>query len=388
MFPRKASGIRLNSMIAAFHRAEAIVDLDRITANVAHLKEIAGVDLMAVVKADAYGHGLVPVARAALKGGATYLGVALLEEAIALRDAGITAPILAWLVPPGSDFSTAVDRDIELAAASIIALQEIGAVKSAKRPRVHLEVDTGMTRGGFLSEWGKLDADHVANVDIVGIFSHFARADEPGEEQNYRQRQRFTEMVATLESFGYRNIIRHLSNSAATIKDSQSKFDMVRTGISIYGLTPDVNTLGSSDSLGLHAAMTVRAKLHLVKDVPAGSPVGYGATAITERDTKLGVVAMGYADGIPRVAQGAGIFFQGERAPIIGRVSMDQFVVDLGANSRAISGDWVEIFGDGATGGYTAEDWGKASGSINYEIVTRIGPRVPRIYRSGSPTTE
>jgi alanine racemase len=375
-------------MIAAFHRAEAIVDLDRITANVAHLKEIAGVDLMAVVKADAYGHGLVPVARAALKGGATYLGVALLEEAIALRDAGITAPILAWLVPPGSDFSTAVDRDIELAAASIIALQEIGAVKSAKRPRVHLEVDTGMTRGGFLSEWGKLDADHVANVDIVGIFSHFARADEPGEEQNYRQRQRFTEMVATLESFGYRNIIRHLSNSAATIKDSQSKFDMVRTGISIYGLTPDVNTLGSSDSLGLHAAMTVRAKLHLVKDVPAGSPVGYGATAITERDTKLGVVAMGYADGIPRVAQGAGIFFQGERAPIIGRVSMDQFVVDLGANSRAISGDWVEIFGDGATGGYTAEDWGKASGSINYEIVTRIGPRVPRIYRSGSPTTE
>jgi alanine racemase len=388
MFPRKASGIRLNSMIAAFNRAEAIIDLDRITANVAHLKSIAGVDLMAVVKADAYGHGLVPVARAALKGGATYLGVALLEEAIALRDAGITDPILAWLVPPGTDFSTAVDRDIELAAASIIALQEIGAVKSAKRPRVHLEVDTGMTRGGFLGEWGMLDADHVAKVDIVGIFSHFARADEPGEEQNNRQRQRFTEMVATLESFGYRNIIRHLSNSAATLKDSQSKFDMVRTGISIYGLTPDVNTLGSSDSLGLHAAMTVRAKLHLVKDVPAGSPVGYGATATTERDTKLGVVAMGYADGIPRVAQGAGIFFQGVRAPIIGRVSMDQFVVDLGANSRAISGDWVEIFGDGATGGYTAEDWGKASGSINYEIVTRIGPRVPRIYRSGSPTTE
>jgi alanine racemase len=375
-------------MIASFNRAEAIVDLDRITENVAHLKEIAGVDLMAVVKADAYGHGLVPVAHAALKGGATYLGVALLEEAVALRDAGITAPILAWLVPPGSDFTTAVDRDIELAAASIIALKEIGAVKSRKRPRVHLEVDTGMTRGGFLGEWKKLDADHVANVDIVGIFSHFARADEPGEEQNNDQRQRFTEMVTTLESFGYTQIIRHLSNSAATLKDSQSKFDMVRTGISIYGLTPDVNTLGSSTSLGLRAAMTVRAKLHVVKDVPAGSPVGYGATATTDRDTKLGVVAMGYADGIPRVAQGAGIFFQGERAPIIGRVSMDQFVVDLGANSQAISGDWVEIFGDGATGGYTAEDWGKASGSINYEIVTRIGPRVPRIYRSGSPTTK
>jgi alanine racemase len=245
-----------------------------------------------------------------------------------------------------------------------------------------------MTRGGFLAEWGKLDAHHVANIDIVGIFSHFARADEPGQAQNDLQRDRFATMVATLESFGFTNIVRHLSNSAATLKDPQSKFDMVRTGIAIYGLTPDVKTLGSSASLGLTSAMTVRAKLHLVKEVPAGSPVGYGATAVTNRDTKLGVVAMGYADGIPRVAQGAGIFFQGNRAPIIGRVSMDQFVVDLGPDSPAISGDWVEIFGDGSDGGYTAEDWGSASGSINYEIVTRIGPRVPRIYRSSSLTTE
>ncbi|MEN9380772.1 MAG: hypothetical protein RIR99_606 [Actinomycetota bacterium] len=370
------------------NRAEAIIDLDRITANVSHLKSIASVELMAVVKADAYGHGLVPVARAAVAGGATYLGVALLEEAIALREAGITAPILAWLVPPGSDYTSAVEHDIELAAASIIALEEIGAVKSDRRPRVHLEVDTGMTRGGFLAEWGKLDAHHVANIDIVGIFSHFARADEPGQAQNDLQRDRFATMVATLESFGFTNIVRHLSNSAATLEDPQSKFDMVRTGIAIYGLTPDVKTLGSSASLGLASAMTVRAKLHLVKEVPAGSPVGYGATAVTDRDTKLGVVAMGYADGIPRVAQGAGIFFQGNRAPIIGRVSMDQFVVDLGPDSPAISGDWVEIFGDGSDGGYTAEDWGSASGSINYEIVTRIGPRVPRIYRSSSLTTE
>ena len=370
------------------NRAEAIIDLDRISENVALLKKTAGVDLMAVVKADAYGHGLIPTARAALAGGATSLGVALLEEAISLREAGITAPILAWLVPPGSDYKAAVDHDIELAAASIIALEQIGAVKSENRPRVHLEVDTGMTRGGFLSEWGKLDAHHVANIDIVGIFSHFARADEPGEEQNNLQRARFKEMVATLESFGFTNIVRHLSNSAATLKDSDSRFDMVRTGIAIYGLTPDVSTLGSSSSLGLKSAMTVRAKLHLVKDVPSGSPVGYGATATTTRNTKLGVVAMGYADGIPRTAQGAGIFVHGNRAPIIGRVSMDQFVVDLGPDSTAISGDWVEVFGDGSAGGYTAEDWGSASASINYEIVTRIGPRVPRIYRSSSLTTE
>lgn len=371
-----------------YNRAEAIVDLDRITENVKHLKTLAGVDLMAVVKADAYGHGLIPVAQAALAGGATSLGVALLEEAITLREAGITAPILAWLVPPGSDYKAAVDHDIELAASSIIALEEIGAVKSQKRPRVHLEVDTGMTRGGFLSEWGKLDAHHVANLDIVGIFSHFARADEPGEEQNDLQRARFKEMVATLESFGFTNIVRHLSNSAATLKDVDSRFDLVRTGIAIYGLTPDVNTLGASASLGLKSAMTLRAKLHLVKEVPAHSPVGYGATAVTERYTKLGIVAMGYADGIPRIAQGAGIFVHGKRAPIIGRVSMDQFVVDLGPDSPAISGEWVEVFGDGIAGGYTAEEWGSASGSINYEIVTRIGPRVPRIYRSQTLVAE
>ena len=374
--------------MTAFNRAEARIDLDRITANVAYLKNMAGVDLMAVVKADAYGHGLVPTARAALAGGATYLGVALLEEAIALRDAGITAPILAWLVPPGSDYTSAVEHDIELAASSIIALEEIGAVSSSRRPRIHLEVDTGMTRGGFLTEWGKLDAHHVANVDIVGIFSHFARADEPDEDQNRVQRNRFVEMVATLESFGYTNILRHLSNSAATLKDPDSAFDMVRVGIAMYGLTPDVHTLGTSSSLGLKAAMSLHAKLHLVKDVPANSPVGYGATAITDRYTKLGIVAMGYADGIPRKAQGAGIFVHGKRAPIIGRVSMDQFVVDLGPESQAISGEWVEVFGDGVNGGYTAEDWGSASGSINYEIVTRIGPRVPRIYRSQSSVTD
>ena len=374
--------------MSAFNRAEAIIDLDCITENVKHLKALAGVDLMAVVKADAYGHGLIPVARAALVGGATSLGVALLEEAITLREAGINAPILAWLVPPGSDYKAAVDHNIEVAASSIIALEEIGAVKSANRPCVHLEVDTGMTRGGFLDEWGNLDAHHVSNIDIVGIFSHFARADEPGQAQNDDQRARFKEMIATLESFGFKDFVRHLSNSAATLNDEASRFNMVRTGIAIYGLTPDVNTLGTSVSLGLKAAMSLRAKLHLVKEVPANSPVGYGATATTQRDTKLGIVAMGYADGIPRTSQGAGIFVHGKRAPIIGRVSMDQFVVDLGPDSKAISGEWVEVFGDGIAGGYTAEDWGTASGSINYEIVTRIGPRVPRIYRSSSSATE
>ena len=363
-----------------FNRAEARIDLARIAANIKHLKQLSGTPVMAVVKADAYGHGLVQVAKAALEAGASSLGVALLEEAVTLRDAGITAPILAWLVPPGSDFKLAVDNNIELAASSIKALEEIGAVKSEFRPKVHLEVDTGMSRGGFLNEWGKIDGHHVANLEIVGIFSHFARADEPGEAQNDSQRNRFKEMVATVESFGYTNIIRHLSNSAATLKDKDSRFDMVRVGIAMYGLSPDVKTLGDSASLGLKPAMQLRAKLHLVKTVPANTPVGYGATAYTTAETKLGVVAMGYADGIPRNAQGAGVFVDGKRAPIIGRVSMDQFVVDLGAESKAATGDWVIIFGDGSTRAYTADHWGAASGTINYEIVTRIGPRVPRIY--------
>lgn len=361
-------------------RAEALIDLSAIKHNVELLKERSGTNLLAVVKADAYGHGLIPVAKAALSAGASYLGVALLEEAVALREAGITAPILAWLVQPGSDFAQAIELDIEIAVASLAALQEISAAAKSKPARIHLEVDTGMSRGGFLNEWNQLTAEQLKGVDVVGIFSHFARADEPAEKQNSDQLGRFNAAVAHLNSLGHNNVIRHLSNSAATLKNSAASFDMVRTGISLYGLSPDVQTLGDSKSLGLRPAMQLRAALYLVKDVAAGSPVGYGATQSTTVDTKLGVVAMGYADGIPRIARTAGVWSAGKRALIIGRVSMDQFVVDLGADSKARSGDWVTVFGNGSHGEYTADDWGLASQSINYEIVTRLGPRVPRIY--------
>jgi len=220
----------------------------------------------------------------------------------------------------------------------------------------------------------------VQDIEIVGVFSHFARADEPGEKQNQDQMARFTEMVAKLEALGFSHLIKHLSNSAATLKNRAAAFDMVRTGIAMYGLSPDVTTLGNSSALALRPAMQLRAALYLVKDVPAGTPVGYGASESTSRDTRLGVITMGYADGIPRIARSAGVWHNGKRAPIIGRVSMDQFVVDLGPDSKAQSGDWVTIFGNGSHGEYTADDWGAASQSINYEIVTRIGPRVPRIY--------
>ena len=187
-------------------------------------------------------------------------------------------------------------------------------------------------------------------------------------------------MVADLAKMGINPPIKHLSNSAATLKNPAAHFDLVRAGISLYGLSPDVSTLGKSNELLLKPVMQLRAKLHLVKSVPAGVAVGYGATAHTTQETKLGVVAMGYADGIPRIAKDVGVFVDGKRAPAIGRISMDQFVVDLGAESTAVSGDWVIVFGDGSKGEYTADDWAAASLSINYEIVTRIGPRVPRIY--------
>ncbi len=360
------------------NRAEARIDVDRLASNIALLKSTSKTDLMAVVKADAYGHGLLGVGLSAEKAGADWLGVALLEEAIKLRTHGVRIPILAWLVSPGSDYKSAVAHDIDIAVASIVAFKEIAALPN--KPRIHIELDTGMTRGGFLDEWQEFLKQDFSTVNVVGVFSHFARADEPEETQNAEQLHRFNSMVADLAKIGVNPAIKHLSNSAATLKNPSAHFDLVRTGISMYGLTPDVSTLGTSKQLSLKPVMQVRAKLYLVKSVAAHSPVGYGASAHTTADTQLGVIAMGYADGIPRIAQGAGVFINGRKAPIIGRVSMDQFVVDLGADSTAVSGDWVIIFGDGSHGEYTADDWGAASLSINYEIVTRIGPRVPRIY--------
>jgi len=360
------------------NRAEAFIDLTAIAANLKKLKADSGTSLMAVVKADAYGHGLVPVAKAALAAGADWLGVALVEEAHKLRNEGITAPILAWLVSPGSDYEAAIAANIDLAVPSLVIFKEILA--TGKKARIHIEVDTGMTRGGFLDEWAEFLKSDFSSVEVVGIFSHFARADEVSEKQNQDQLEKFKQAIADLAVIGVNPRIKHLSNSAATLTNKSAGFDLVRTGIAMYGLTPDLEHLGTSKSLGLIPAMELRAKLHLVKQVPANSPVGYGATEFTSRDTVLGVVAMGYADGIPRVAKFAGVFIEGKRAPIIGRVSMDQFVVDLGPNSTAKAGDFVIIFNNGAAGEFTAEEWGSASNSINYEMTTRIGPRVPRIY--------
>jgi alanine racemase len=369
-------------------RASAEINLLAIADNLKLIKSKTNAQVLAVVKADAYGHGLIQVGKVAEDAGADWLGTALLEEGITLRNSGIKIPIISWLTPLGEDFNTAINLDIDLSISSTELLTEvISAGKLVKKiPRVHIEVDTGMSRGGVGDDWQtfltELSKAVAANeINIVGIWSHFARADEPGEGMNKEQLTVFEDRIKSASATGIKAEFIHISNSAASLTNKSAHKNIIRWGIGLYGLSPDLNNLGDSKSLNLKPAMRLKAKLHLVKAVKAGVSVGYGGTAITKSDTKLGVVTLGYADGIPRNTNNlAGVFVAGKRAPLIGRVSMDQFVVDLGINSLAKTGDEVIVFGDGVGGEYTADEWAKASGTINYEIVTRIGSRVPRIY--------
>ena len=377
------------------NRAEVLIDLGAITENIKYLMGKSGKPALAVVKADGYGHGLLPVANSALSAGASWLGVALLEEARALRQGGISAPIIAWLTPISDDFASAIREDIDIAIPSLAHLEAIASAARSlgKCARIHLEVDTGMSRGGALDEWSELVSSAKTDQDsglitVIGIWSHFARADELGHEFNKTQLENFKNAVSEAKSVGITPEIIHLSNSAAAINDADSYFDLLRLGIAIYGLSPDFSHMGSSEKLNLKPAMSIRARIHLVKDIPAGSQVGYGGSAITKVDTKLGVIAMGYSDGIPRNANSdAGVLVGNKRAPIIGRVSMDQFVVDLGRDSSAKAGDWAYIIGSNpsdsytSASSYTADSWASASATINYEIVTRIAARVKRIYQ-------
>ncbi|MFY7935314.1 MAG: alanine racemase [Candidatus Nanopelagicus sp.] len=369
-------------------RAVAEINLNAIASNLKFIKGKTNAQLLAVVKADAYGHGLIPISKSVIEAGANWLGTALLEEAIALRESGIKVPIIAWLTPCGEDFKSAINLNIDLSISSLEVLNEIidSSAQLGKKPRLHIEIDTGMSRGGvgddwdsFVGEVSKLVKDD--KISLVGVWSHFARADEPLEKMNSQQLSIFTDRVTKLINSGITPEFLHIANSAAALTFKDSHKNIIRWGIGLYGLSPDVNNIGDSISIGLKPAMKLKAKLNLVKKVKAGSTVGYGATAVVTQDTKLGVVTLGYADGIPRNANNlAGVFVCGKRAPLIGRVSMDQFVVDLGIESLAKTGDEVIVFGAGNDGEYTIDEWAKACGTINYEIVTRIGPRVPRIY--------
>lgn len=372
----------------AVRRAEALVDLTAIRDNVAVLAERAGsAEVMAVVKADGYGHGIVPAARAALAGGATWLGVATLDEALTLRAAGITARLLSWLAVPGERYDDAITADIEVAAYASWQLEEItaAAARRGMTARVQLKADTGLGRGGATAtEWRELvrlarKAESDGLVTVTGVYSHLARADEPGHPSVRRQLEVFRTAVAEAERAGLRPEVRHLANSAATLTEPATHFDLVRPGIAVYGLTP-APSAGSSADFGLRPAMTLRARLALVKRVPAGSGVSYGHQYVTRRDTTLGLVPLGYADGVPRAAGNrVPVWVAGRRRTIAGTVCMDQFVVDL-EGDEASPGEEVVLFGPGIHGEPTAQDWAELLGTIAYEIVSRVGARAVRTY--------
>ena len=369
-------------------RAEIVVDLDAVRHNVRTLKErVEGRALMAVVKADGYGHGMLEVARAARAAGADWLGVAVLEEALALRSDGDTGRILTWLAVPGEDFRPVIEADIDITAYTVAELDEIRAAAAAVgiTARVQLKIDTGLSRGGSAQEdWPDLVAAAVAaeaagEARVTGIWSHFACSDEPEHPANDAQEAVFRWALDLAERSGLRPEVRHLSNSAGALTRRSSWFDLVRCGIAVYGLTPMPEVASSAD-LGLVPAMTVQGRFAVVKGVRAGSGVSYGHTYLTAHDTTVGVVPMGYGDGIPREGSSkAPVLAAGRVRPIAGRVCMDQFVLDLGGDDAA-AGDPVVLFGPGLHGEPTAQDWADACGTISYEIVTRIGGRMQRRY--------
>ena len=371
--------------------ARAQVDLGAVRDNVAALRSRTSAEVLAVVKADGYGHGLVPCARAAVAGGATWLGTALVDEALALRAAGLTEPrVLAWLLGPGERWADAVRADVDLSVNAVWALDEVAAAATeAGRPaRVHLKVDTGLSRGGSaLTDWSDLveaarKAEAAGTVTVVGLWSHLAYADAPGHPTIHHQAEEFRRAVELAEGAGIRPEVRHLANSAATLTAPEQHFDLVRPGIAVYGLSP-VPDVGDPAHFGLRPAMTLTAGLVLVKRAPAGSGVSYGHTYTTDRETTLGLVPLGYADGVPRDASNVGpVLAAGRRRTVAGRVCMDQLVLDLGDDDAAV-GDEVVLFGPGDDGEPTAQDWADATGTISYEIVTRVGPRVPRVYVGG-----
>ncbi len=377
-------------------RAEVVVDLSAVRANVAHLQHVvAPSQLLVVVKAHGYGHGAVEVARAARQAGAPWLGVAVLEEALALRAAGDTGRLLCWLAVPGEDYAPAVIADIDVTASSPRQLEEIvAAADSLERvARVQLKVDTGLSRNGALPEqWPALvraarAAQQQGRIEVSGTWSHLACADEVGHPSLASQERTFERALMVCAEEGLEPGLRHLANSAAALTRPSSRYDLVRCGIAAYGLSP---APGHADAagLGLRPAMTLRGRLALVKAVPVGSGVSYGHTHVTSRDTVLGLVPLGYGDGVPRHASSAvDLLVGGRRVPLVGRVCMDQVVVDLGPGADDEAGAEVVLFGPGQDGEPTAQEWAEAVGTISYEIVTRIGPRVPRTYVDAAPPT-
>jgi alanine racemase len=349
-------------------RAEAVVDLDALRHNVALLLDRAKALVMAVVKADGYGHGAVPVATAALQAGATWLGSCSAAEAVDLRKAGIEAPILAWLYTVGEDLSDAISAGVEFSVSSVDELR-----RTAGAP-VHLKIDTGLNRNGCPQElWPQL-CRAAAGHDVRAIWSHLACADEPGHPSIDKQAERFEWAYQVALAAGL-TPMRHLANSAATLTRPDLHFDLVRVGIAMYGLNP------VPQPEGLRPVMTFRSSVVHAKRTAAGETVSYGGTWTASQTTTLALVPVGYADGVPRGLSGRlEVWLAGKRRPVVGRVCMDQIVVDCG-DDTVEPGDEVILFGDGDLGEPTAREWADRLGTIDYEIVTNMyRPRVRRVY--------
>ena len=404
--------------------SSAAVDLAAIRHNLGVLRAAApGALQLATVKANAYGHGLVPVALAALDGGADWLGVAQLAEAFALRrgldEAGVAradAPLLAWISTSSSDFSAAIEADIDLSVSWTWVLADIcAAAREVGRPaRVHVKIDTGMSRAGStladlpaLASALRMAVDDGL-VDVVGAWSHMSRADDPSEAGNASTASHvsiFEGGLAILADAGVTPRIRHLSATSGILWHREAHYDMVRAGIGLYGLSPDP-AVATSEELGLIPALELRAPLTSVKVIEEGTPASYGGTWVAPTRRWIGLVPLGYGDGILRavsnkarvvVHTASGPF----NAPLIGRVCMDQFMVDLGpaqaspgtptarsGQAPAAPGDTAILFGSGAGGEALADDWADAASTINYEIVTHLGIHIPRTYRGHAARTQ
>ncbi|WP_229116765.1 alanine racemase [Actinomyces bovis] len=403
--------------------AQAVVDLDAIAHNARVLAQAAGTPWMAVVKAEAYGHGIFPVATTCLKAGATWLGVAQLAEALHLRELldadGVARPtgatptpaaprLLSWIMPvlsaaeaaaAGSPIRRALDAELDLSASTLSQLEAIVTAAQAQGQvaRIHLKVDTGMSRAGaMLAELAPLaraasQAQAAGVVQVVGLWSHLSRADEPNSGSTEEHLRRFQAGEGMLAETGLHPQVRHLAATGGLLWHPVARLDLVRVGIGLYGLSPDP-AVASSAELGLRPAMRLESRLLQVKRIPAGQAVSYGGIWVAPTDRWVGLVPVGYADGIPRAAASQGpVWAAGRRTQVIGKVCMDQLVIDLGpaeANQGAAleppaqAGDPVVLWGDPARlpGVPTADDWATACGTINYEIVTRLGARIPRVY--------
>jgi alanine racemase len=351
---------------------EARIDLGALRSNVSVLRGLVAPALtMAVVKADAYGHGAVHVARAARDAGAEWLGVADLDEALALRSAGIEGPMLAWLHGAGTDFAPAVAAGIDLGISTFDQLERAAAAGAT----VQLKFNTGLSRNGFEPADAPRAFERAAgNVRVRGIFSHLSNTSAADDNA---QLAVFTGLLDAAAASGLTVELRHLAATEAAITRPELRFDLVRMGLGMYGL-PAADRIDAA-ALGLRPVMELAGTIANVRRVPAGEGVSYGFTHRTERETTLALVPLGYADGVPRAASGrAEVLIGAARYPVVGRIAMDQFLVDVGDAAVAI-GDRVVLWGDDSTGAPSAGEWATWADTINYEIVARVGSRVPRV---------